>query len=498
MKISSSLLIHHGAENEDLVDFRQHFPDFLWLLRDVTMKPTDSVGNPVSPTEYLKMRVLTRNPKRMPTPAEFVAMAITAYFPSLECLTLPPPSADMDVVNNITDNEDKLSPEFNTQLEDVVRYVQQKVHAKKGFNPTVKVNGVTLADLAEQYVNAINTSGAVPILESCWDAVIEQQITQLSTLLVAEYGKEMEDALREKLPMEECQLMDIHKLLLEVKRKILHRETRQLMPIDVSTEASTSSLTSKTDQILYQFERQIVEYKELEGGESKQEVKGGILSKFLRDNEVKSYESCGCTFAELYCETELRIATAFGKEATCTYTLADFCGDIERTRVDYFAKATGPAKHNVWSQKEHDVLARSKESFKQMVGFSEQVTSAIDQANEASAKAAEMSEVVNQLESKLKEKNKEMEDRTAERKEMLEEIQEQTRKQLEQELERQKEYAVSQMEESRSASEEKCRELELLCYRKIEELNETQKQEEEKHAMEMKNLKHGILTIYCL
>lgn len=114
-----------------MTDFRDHFPSFIWLLRDATLQIASETGKELSPSEYLKTQVLHRSKKLLPTDTDRIAMAILTYFPSVECHVLPPPSADTTVLQNISQNEDKLSNDFNTCMQNFVQHVHQNVSAKK-------------------------------------------------------------------------------------------------------------------------------------------------------------------------------------------------------------------------------------------------------------------------------------------------------------------------------------------------------------------------------
>lgn len=82
-------------------ELRQYFPKFLWLLRDVILDTVDEDGEIISPSEFLKKRVLVRGDEFDETMQDKVGRAIHAFFYSVECFTLPPPSAVKEIMNSI-------------------------------------------------------------------------------------------------------------------------------------------------------------------------------------------------------------------------------------------------------------------------------------------------------------------------------------------------------------------------------------------------------------
>jgi hypothetical protein len=66
-------------------------------------------------------------------PSDKVARALKMFFPSIDCITLPPPSDDAIIMRNIADSEDKLSPQFKAAVPRVIDHIFSKVKPKTGY-----------------------------------------------------------------------------------------------------------------------------------------------------------------------------------------------------------------------------------------------------------------------------------------------------------------------------------------------------------------------------
>ena len=60
-------------------------------------------------------------------------------------------------------------------------------------------------------MNAINTQGTIPDLEQGRQAVVRLELKKYSDKLLVQYKDEMEKALKDNLPMEETNLLQIQK-----------------------------------------------------------------------------------------------------------------------------------------------------------------------------------------------------------------------------------------------------------------------------------------------
>lgn len=413
--LSQSISIRAGEENEDMTDFRAHFPDFLWLLRDVTLEPTDKTSEKrITPAEFLMTQVLVPGNTIRLTLTDEVVMCIRNYFPTIDCKTLPIPSADKDVMQNITEREDELSSDFIKCMQEVVESVTHAAKVKKGFNGITEVNGATLVELTKQYLEAVNTPNAVPSLDTSWQKVLDARMTDLCGRLLQEYRRDMQKKLKGKYPVEEGKkgdgclnentLMGIHERVMEAKLAQLENELQPFVPININEKFSAKEFSSRDAEMIERFKIQVETYEEVEiGGVKVERVADGLLFKFVQKNYNESFTFCSKLFQELLepIDEKIKEALAAGKQAT--YSYPQLQEDAEEMYKTYQEKAVGPAKDLVFKERKETILDRQMQMYQTMIGFKSELLDAKQQAFEATEQATEAQRRVTQLERTIKE-----------------------------------------------------------------------------------------------
>ena len=188
--LSSSIAVRSRTQEEeedDVVELRNHFPNFLWLLRDVHLLPVDDSGLEIPPTKYLKTKVLVRGKRFTPTKSDDVSRAILSFFPTVECMTLPPPHADPSRMRDIASNEHLLEKRFNDKVHTLIQYLLQKVQPKKGYIKGMCVDGILFAEMVIKYLESLNDPDSIPCLDNTWQSVVGQRCSAVTEELVAEY-----------------------------------------------------------------------------------------------------------------------------------------------------------------------------------------------------------------------------------------------------------------------------------------------------------------------
>ena len=153
-------------------------PKFLWLLRDFALELKED-GREITENEYLENR-LSNFSRSTNQRNKRVRDALLKYFQQRELLTLVRPVEDEEFLGKL----DKLEwKEFREEFRQKATVLKYKV-----FNETpVKqmngkhINGVFLASLIEQYVEALN-KGVAPNISSAWENVIERETQRLFDL----------------------------------------------------------------------------------------------------------------------------------------------------------------------------------------------------------------------------------------------------------------------------------------------------------------------------
>ena len=435
-----------------MTDFRAHFPDFLWLLRDVTLETTDKkTGTVISASDFLKTQVLYRSKKAVPDVADIVAVCITNYFPSVECKKLPPPTADKEVMNNIADREDELSPEFLMSMAAVVDHVLQVARVKTGFNGNTVVNGSTLMDLTKHYMEAVNKPNAIPSLDLSWQSVVDAQLMKLRKSLLVEYSNEMQAALKDRLPIElgrkddghllNQTLIGIHERILADKRVRLEKEMSYLLPINMHEKLHVKTFESRKADFLASFELQIVTYEEVVvDDEPVEQVADGLLFKFVQQNYDESVTFCTEVFQKLLKPIEISIKESLQTGGKNGYTFEVLQDEAEKMRDEYYEQAKGPAKDFIFKEKKETILDRHMQMYETMIGFSKELFKARQEAFEANQQAVEAQKRIDELERDIRElekllllKQQELDDVRIEQERAIKELERDLNNQIEEE-----------------------------------------------------------------
>ena len=66
-------------------------------------------------------------------PSDKVARAIKTFFPSIDCVTLPVPSEDAEVMRRVESRESELSTKFNEGIRAVVSHILARLRPKPGY-----------------------------------------------------------------------------------------------------------------------------------------------------------------------------------------------------------------------------------------------------------------------------------------------------------------------------------------------------------------------------
>ena len=307
-------------------DSQPQIASFLWLLRDMDLHIGSS-----SPTEWLLRKLQAPRCKD-------IYEALTNTFSAVDCAFLPPPAVENEVLQNIFQRKDDLTPHFNNQMEKLKSKILSAIEPKQCEGGPF--TGFSMASLIETCVVEINHRAAVPALEATWKVAIELQLQQFASELATDYEKEMASALKNLFPLEEglpdssdtSTLMGIHNDLLQKKCSALKSKLLSLVPMkDVCC--------SFWQVIRDKFISTVVE------SDCNGQVKGGKLLTFVHENYKVSSELCTKTYTMFYDQivaSKLRCAIAEG----IPYDIAP---DVATFEEKYNRIAHGPAKSEVFS-----------------------------------------------------------------------------------------------------------------------------------------------------
>ena len=160
-----------GAASEE--DLSVHFPRFLLLARDFTLKKVDpETGIEVDSTTYLNLALKIRG--SADSSKNRVRSSINKLFPisKRECVTMVRPCNEEDLQHLPELPDEKLRPEFLHSLREIKKIIRQQ--ATPLTHGDMQITGPQLCHLADLFIDSIN-SGAVPTIADSWSMVSEHE-----------------------------------------------------------------------------------------------------------------------------------------------------------------------------------------------------------------------------------------------------------------------------------------------------------------------------------
>ena len=448
VKLASSVAIRKWSTKNSMNELRKHFPDFLWLLRDVMFQPKDENGMEISPKDYLMKRVLVQNHGFDESTSDKVGRAIITLFSNIDCVTLPPPSYEVDVIMQIEKNVDKLNPDFNKQISDLVEHLKQKVTTKKVFDSGEAVTGPLFACLAQQFVKDVNDPN------NSWESTIKILVSDVQEKLTQEYTQEFTEAVKKAStndgPLEEgdssgegqstmTTIFGIHHALMMDKNAKLVEEVGRFC---VTGATVGSELTQ--EQLLMGFRKKIIEvkkemFRDVEGkAVTRDIVVGGVLFAFTQENYKRSQMYCSKVFDDLYKPIKDQILVLGD-----TYTFQTLQDDLQNLHEKYLLQAIGPAKWEVYDQK-RIVIETVLAVFKRLAGYEERLMKAECEIPESNRRNQKMFEDISQLRQKLEDEASEHQENIKrmehQHTEVIERLENEIKKRDEVEEQKQKEF----------------------------------------------------------
>ena len=201
--LSQSVLISESLKDDDLhkTYLKEHFPNFLWLMRDSDLECKDDNGKKMSVTDYVLQKILVTNNKgdKPLSTRDQAVSSVRESFPKIKCLQI-----HHQVQAFLTRKKKHLiDDDFHTSIDSAKKYVVSNTLFKRGFNGSTDLNGSMFAALLEQYVQALNKPGTILNLEISYQEAVEITLTETTLVLAEKYREQMTKLLEMKLPLEE-------------------------------------------------------------------------------------------------------------------------------------------------------------------------------------------------------------------------------------------------------------------------------------------------------
>ncbi|CAH1251020.1 GBP6 [Branchiostoma lanceolatum] len=491
IKLAKGITVKQG-EKASQAAFSEFFPDFLWLLRDVSLKMQDKDGKEMDPTEYLVTKVLSRDPNEyFESTSDQVGRAILTFFSSVECATLERPSEKKEVMNNIAQHTDKLNPKFNKGVDELTERLLLKSRAKRGYHKGSTVSGVALSIMAKEYVEAVNDPNAIPALDNTWKNTVELMRKNAIEELVVEYNQAIQAKITQasgngQVPLEEVSgdeknqptqpsLMNFHNKLFKVLTNKL------LMKVGHFGTSSEKQGTDEGDFVVDQMQKRLVQREErtvdyvAADGKTYQQkgfvVTGGELLRYIQQNRELSKIFCKQVYKDLF-DPISKLVT----NPPANFDFDKLIKELDQATHQYVKDSRGPEKWAVLQKM--NKKENLKDKFKLIKGYQDKVMEARQKAEEAALAAK-------QKEREIQEVYKQAQD--------MQKAQEDTIKKIKQENKEHMDKLHEQEEERRERDEQKIRD---LLNAKMEEMAEISKKHSEieasKNAEMMEEVKKEI------
>jgi hypothetical protein len=185
----------NSGEEDSGSDFSQHFPTFMWVVRDFTLQLKSATGRAIPPKTYLE-KALKPEQESDETVVQKnqVRMMLSNFFRDRDCVPLVRPVSDEAQLRDLSACPwGDLREEFRSGIETLRRKLYGKVRPKEMYGKLI--TGPMLVNLSASYVDAINTGG-VPTISSAWERVVESQCADAADEAFGEYQSQMRAAQR--------------------------------------------------------------------------------------------------------------------------------------------------------------------------------------------------------------------------------------------------------------------------------------------------------------
>ncbi|KAJ7380916.1 hypothetical protein OS493_004501 [Desmophyllum pertusum] len=236
VKLSQRIRIQSKDGHDDQELFRNTFPFFIWLLRDVAQKlPSDCRDI----NQYFSTRVFKESAANTASDEkghQTITEGILNLFSGFEAFALPAPSSDDDIMQDISNSRDKLNPKFLEGLKRFESLLKSKLASKPSINKGEKVTGEALGALVKLYTDAINDPDAVPNVETAWDTYVKTKCSEAKKEALKFYDEAMTQRISPRLPCEVHEILKNHKIFQSKSMQKFEAQTAELISTNIDKD----------------------------------------------------------------------------------------------------------------------------------------------------------------------------------------------------------------------------------------------------------------------
>ena len=174
-----------GGGGHELDELSEHFPAFMWVVRDFTLRLEDG-GRKINDRQYLENALKPQQSFTSEAASRNqIRTLLSSFFRERDCCTLVRPAEDEATLRNLSNVPlGELRPEFQTGLAALKTKVFASMRAKAVNGRAL--SGSMLATLATTYADALN-SGGVPTISTAWDRVLQSQAAEAMAKALEDY-----------------------------------------------------------------------------------------------------------------------------------------------------------------------------------------------------------------------------------------------------------------------------------------------------------------------
>ena len=191
------------SKYNEINDYANNFPSFLWVLRDFALELIDNQGNEVTTKQYLEnalkeenINLISNNSYNKGIMEEInkkndIRKTLKLFFRERDCYTLVRPVHEekkLKIIDQLPVTE--LRPEFLKQMNILVKKIFEGIRPKSingGY-----MNGPMFLNLVKMYINSLNSDN-LPDINTSWKIVIDSQLKAAFNTAIDYYMNEMDN-----------------------------------------------------------------------------------------------------------------------------------------------------------------------------------------------------------------------------------------------------------------------------------------------------------------
>ncbi|XP_070548075.1 guanylate-binding protein 2-like [Ptychodera flava] len=326
-----------GGSKSLATDFINFFPNFMWLIRDVTLEFTitrKGKEETVGAKEYILQEVLKiekedyRSDEKIKESNRLRRVLLTS-FPVFDAMKLTMPSGDPKVMSvmNKGFNRNRLSQIFLDGIDEFVSRCESLMKPKKAWPYVGNIHGKQFAKLVKQYVSEFAINSDELFIHSAVNKVMESLLNEAEELAFIEYRSAMDSFAKSALPCPNHEILNKHRGCLFKAMKVFRDNTQY-----INDAALLHSHTHHLEERIALFSK------------DSHACISGHLQVILESNDKKSDAFCKQLVKELIEENVRPLITPFGSPKPS----ADLNTAIQKVEKLYKERARGPQMLHVY------------------------------------------------------------------------------------------------------------------------------------------------------